>query len=262
MPVNIDMVQSRHSAFYERFHLHVPGEQFIFMNHGFAELSGDGDLPWLEDYDRRYLFNALLLERVVRDVQLRDATVLDIGCGRGGNCVFLARYYRPRTLVGLDYSRGAMDFCNRTHGGTNIRFAQASAMALPVRDTSIDCVVSIESSHSYPDPKRFFSEVLRVLKPGGIFCYADCLPGSITTQMEKVLRNLGFVIRDCADITANVARGIESGRDAYRRALLESCESAEGIRLAESLLASIDGTIHDNYLSGVNRYGVWQGHKA
>ena len=51
------------------------------------------------------------------------------------------------------------------------RSATPSSSICPMR--SFDVVINIEASHLYDDRARFFAEVLRVLKPGGHFCYTD-----------------------------------------------------------------------------------------
>ncbi len=38
---------------------------------------------------------------------------------------------------------------------------------------SFDAVVNVEASHAYPHLSKFLAEVVRVLRPGGHFLYAD-----------------------------------------------------------------------------------------
>ena len=46
------------------------------------------------------------------------------------------------------------------------------------RTTAFDVVTNIESSHTYPNLRGFFTEVRRVLRSGGRFLYTDLLPAS------------------------------------------------------------------------------------
>jgi hypothetical protein len=104
----------------------------------------------------------------------------------------------------------------------------------------------------------FYREVLRVLRPGGTFCYADCLPPSLVPRLARALSLLGFIQQRQVDITANVAHAITLGIAEYRQTLLESCQSAEGVEQAESLVNSIRGSIFENYKSGRTHYWIWQ----
>ena len=41
---------------------------------------------------------------------------------------------------------------------------------LPFEDESFDLVLSLNGFHAFPDKEAAYSEIFRVLKPGGIFC--------------------------------------------------------------------------------------------
>ena len=56
---------------------------------------------------------------------------------------------------------------------TGCASSQGSALDLPFPDASFDVVLNVEASNDYGDRRRFFREVARVLKPDGIFLYAD-----------------------------------------------------------------------------------------
>jgi len=62
----------------------------------------------------------------------------------------------------------------------------------------------MESSHTYPNLRAFFSEVKRVLKPGGLFLYTDLLPVQRWAEVQILLASVGFRINDQRDITGNV----------------------------------------------------------
>src|SRR5437879_948108 len=68
----------------------------------------------------------------------------------------------------------------RVHKLPGLRFIQGDAEALPVFDRSCDVVVNVEAASLYEDPARFFAEVERVLRPGGMFLFADlCFPHEV-----------------------------------------------------------------------------------
>ena len=102
------------------------------------------------------------------------ARVLDVGCGRGGTVAYLSSNHEIAAAVGVDFSEQNVAFCRR-HPVDRATFLHGDAHALPVADASFDAVFNIESSHCYPNPAQFLREVRRVLVPGGVFAYADCV---------------------------------------------------------------------------------------
>lgn len=55
----------------------------------------------------------------------------------------------------------------------NVLFAAIDALDLPIRDGSVDLVYGFAFVHHLPDLDRFFSEVARVLRPGGRAVFMD-----------------------------------------------------------------------------------------
>lgn len=90
--------------------------------------------------------------------------VLEIGCGQG---VFAARMVSElgAEVVATDQSE-AMVAATAARGVTAER---ADAGALPYEADSFDAVVAMWMLYHVPDLDRTFSEVRRVLRPGGIF---------------------------------------------------------------------------------------------
>jgi len=149
--------------------------------------------------------SAKLVLETIGDVDLTGAEVLDVGCGRGGTIFVLKTYFDIKKAVGMDISSAAIAFCHREHGSDNVRFLHGDAENLDFDDGSFDVVTNIESAQSYPNIFSFYSEVDRVLRPGGCLLYADCF-----RQRERIdvclrrLRQLGFTVERNQDITKNV----------------------------------------------------------
>ena len=87
--------------------------------------------------------------------------VLDIGAGAGS---FSARLKD----AGLSVSACDVVPDNFDLPGVDFRACEASG-ALPFADASFDLAVAVEVMEHIDDHDRFFSEVTRVLKPGGVF---------------------------------------------------------------------------------------------
>lgn len=94
--------------------------------------------------------------------------ILDAGCGTGGNLAWLRRYAGDGEVVGIDLIQDALKFCRaRAHR----QLAQASATDLPFEGAVFDLLTSFDVLVQIPgagEDERAMSEMLRVLKPGGI----------------------------------------------------------------------------------------------
>jgi SAM-dependent methyltransferase len=90
---------------------------------------------------------------------------VDLGCGLGQQGLALAaRGYR---VLGIDPAHGLV----RQAYSAGLPVLTGSALALPLRDASVDFVYSIGVLHHLPEPAAqaaAFDEIARVLKPGGL----------------------------------------------------------------------------------------------
>jgi arsenite methyltransferase len=93
---------------------------------------------------------------------------LDVGCGPGNVTASLARAAGPRGLaLGVDISRPMLARAVRAEAGPQVGFLRADAQRLPLRDETVDAVVSIAVLMLTPDPVAALAEMARVLRPGG-----------------------------------------------------------------------------------------------
>lgn len=157
--------------FYDWLALELAGPDCQFLNYGYIDPErGVGrDVDW-QNGDS---LHEHLLHRVLSEVALYDQKVLDVGCGRGGNGAWIRDTFAPALMVGLDLCLPSLVFCADSGLERDHRFAAGDAHTLPFADASFDVVLNLESSHCYADMYAFISEVIRVLKPGGTFCWAD-----------------------------------------------------------------------------------------
>jgi MPBQ/MSBQ methyltransferase len=101
------------------------------------------------------------------------AAVLDVGCGIGGSSRILGRDY-GFDVTGITISPGQVRRAQQlTPPELNVRFQVDDAMALSFPTASFDVVWSIEAGPHMPDKAVFASELMRVLKPGGVLVVAD-----------------------------------------------------------------------------------------
>ncbi len=107
-----------------------------------------------------------LVERSLRrTLGSGSPTILDAGCGTGGNLVMLRRY---GNAVGIDLSSSALDFCKVSRGLDNV--ARGTLERLPFRSSSFDAAISIDVIYHrwVSDDEGALRELYRVLKPGGV----------------------------------------------------------------------------------------------
>lgn len=103
--------------------------------------------------------------------------VLDVGSGAGMDAMVAAQMVGPSGHVtGVDMTPDMVAVANRSAGAAgfeNVEFVMGMGEDLPVPDASVDVVISNGVIDLMPDKDAVFSEIERVLKPGGRLQIAD-----------------------------------------------------------------------------------------
>jgi ubiquinone/menaquinone biosynthesis C-methylase UbiE len=115
--------------------------------------------------------SAALLRHVARALCLAPGqTLVDLGCGRGGPGLWLAREAGV-SLLGVDFSPVAIDqAANRAalFGLTNrARFVVGDLTSTTLPDAHADAAVSVDALHFAADPPAAAAEARRILRPAG-----------------------------------------------------------------------------------------------
>lgn len=116
--------------------------------------------------------------------------VLDLGSGAGNDC-FVARALVGETgkVTGLDFTDEMLIKANgnvKKLGFTNVKFIKGDIEEMPLPDHAYDVVVSNCVLNLVPDKIKAFSQIMRVLKPGGHFCVSDVvIKGNLPEKLQK-----------------------------------------------------------------------------
>jgi len=168
-----------------------------------------------------------LYEKILKFAEIdKRSTVGIIGSSTGSMPLFMAPY--TKRVIGIDFSEESLSFAReRTKelGIKNIEYKKGDAEALPLKDESVDVVLSDCVINLVPDKVKAFKEIHRILKTGGNVVIADpirekplqktsdelltgCIAGTVTEgDYRNMLREAGFDNVEITDIT-DLARSV------------------------------------------------------
>jgi ubiquinone/menaquinone biosynthesis C-methylase UbiE len=117
--------------------------------------------------------------------------VIDLGSG-AGNDAFIARRIAGENgkVIGIDFTEAMIERA-RTNaeklGYNNVEFRFGDIEKIPVTATVADVIVSNCVLNLVPNKQKVFSEIFRVLKPGGHFSISDIvLHGEMPSRWKEV----------------------------------------------------------------------------
>ena len=103
--------------------------------------------------------------------------VLDLGCGAGTDSLIAAQMVGSEgSVAGIDMTAEMLEKARAAAvelGAENVEFVEGEVERLPFADMSFDVVISNGVIDLVPDKDAVFSEIHRVLRPGGRIQIAD-----------------------------------------------------------------------------------------
>jgi SAM-dependent methyltransferase len=153
--------------YWSGLNLHLGSDNgYNYMNHGYYP-------PYknLFDYHETFKHQASLYLHLFDDIDTTNKSLLEVGCGRGGGISLLSKMFDFKNVEACDLSEANINHCQKHADG--IKFKVADAENLDYENNQFDIVINVESSCYYQEPERFYSKVQELLKPNGVFLYAD-----------------------------------------------------------------------------------------
>ncbi len=133
---------------------------------------------WSQAYRRRFFEEPML-----SGLALRGSTVVEAMCGMGETTEALVK--RGANVIGLDISPVEIEiFARRWRGQHTIC---ASILQTGLATASVDCVVVVGGLHHVqPQVPDAITEIHRVLRPGGYFCFVEPHQGSLPDRLRRL----------------------------------------------------------------------------
>lgn len=140
-------------------------------------------------------------------VAAKNCTVLDLGCGTGRDAYLLSQIVGEKgAVIGIDMTNKQLEVANEFvdwhkdkfgYKKANTKFVKAYIEDLKtanIEDNSVDIVISNCVINLSPDKEKVFSEIFRVLKPGGELYFSDIFAGR---RIPKKLQEDKVMLGEC-----------------------------------------------------------------
>jgi erythromycin 3''-O-methyltransferase len=237
----------------------IGADFFLALDEGWLNLGlweGDGSDPSEAPRAVRRLVSTLA------EPLPRGGVVLDVGNGLGAQDPLIAEVVRPKRLIALNITESQLRAGRLRLAEANAQPVNGDATRIPLRDETVDGVISVEAAFHFASRARFFNEAFRVLRPGGILSMSDVPVKRLPRRPDELLAGLTQLrvwgLSTAAAATADrIVDAVESAgfRDVEtwlvgdrviapalafvrRRLAIESGEAPMAMRLASRVLLS------------------------
>ncbi|MEM7468534.1 MAG: methyltransferase domain-containing protein [Pseudomonadota bacterium] len=137
--------------------------------------------------------------RILDGIELADADVLDLGCGMGGATLAMLTRLNANHITGFDIDanllRRAEELIDAASLGSRCTLVHGEPGPLPFDANSFDCVYVTAVSCHIENLEPFFTDIARVLKPGGVLAGCEWLTGERNetyVEWDDMLRARGL----------------------------------------------------------------------
>jgi len=180
------------------------GEKSQSYRNIFKEVYGN---DYLEELDNENFISMTDLQKIAKNLNIDPGeTLIDLGCGRGGPGMWIARELGANYL-GLDLSEKAVEKASRRiiEFGleNNAKFQVGDICNTDFPDNYFHGAVSIDALGFVPDKTAAVKEVARILRKGAHFvvtCWED-EQSPLMKDVRLLLRETGFIIKLFEEVT-------------------------------------------------------------
>ncbi len=115
--------------------------------------------------------------------------MLDAGCGHGKSLPLLHQFFSPARLIGFDcYAPALADAqAEASRAGIPVELLPGDCSEIPLPDASCDVVFCHQTFHHLVYQEAALAEFYRVLKPGGVLCFAESTEAYIRSWVIRLL---------------------------------------------------------------------------
>jgi ubiquinone/menaquinone biosynthesis C-methylase UbiE len=163
--------------------------------------------------------------------------LVDLGCGRGGPGLWLARALSAR-LIGIDFSATAIELAGLRAAdfglANRVEFRRATFEHTTIDDQTADAIVSVDALPFATDRTAALCEARRILRPGGRMVVTGRTPRPDADSWESMAARAGLDIE---------ASHVNHAHDEHWRRLYELWRSHE-----TDLRTDVGDAVTDNLL--------------
>jgi ubiquinone/menaquinone biosynthesis C-methylase UbiE len=129
------------------------------------------------------------LARLIPERKSSYPVVLDVGCGQGKSFRPLIEHFAPQRLIGVDAEEKCLQRARveAELEATPIELHHRDLAALPLPDQSVDLVFCHQTFHHLVRQEMALREFWRVLRPGGVFLFAESTRAYIHSWIIRML---------------------------------------------------------------------------
>jgi len=158
--------------------------------------------------------HSMLAEQLVSNLP-KHATVLELGCGAGGDAGYFAE--QGLTVLATDFSETIINKNKEFFSHQSLRFETVDMQQpLPYRNDTFEAVYAYLSLHYYTDELTFkiFAEINRVLKPNGLLAFSCKSNDSVRMENATIVAEDVYVDKKGHALhvfTTTYVRGLTGG---------------------------------------------------
>ena len=113
--------------------------------------------------------------------------ILDVGCGQGKSFRPLHETFAPQRIVAIDFEPACLERAALEAEGLPVELQRGDLSALALPDASVDLIFCHQTFHHLTRQREALAEFYRVLKPGGLFLFAESTRAYICSWIIRLL---------------------------------------------------------------------------